>query len=110
MLSPQRSLHVPVARLDVAAGLQPAAELLMVDQEQRIASGRQDERAGGHVAGDELIAIEGTLRIAKEALDSLSEPGLGGVDGIVPRQQLEQVHAAVDRVGPDRASPGTCRR
>ena len=48
-----------VAGFDVSAGEQPAIEAAVMDEEDAIAIGGQDEAAAGDVSGSELIAGEG---------------------------------------------------
>ena len=78
-----------VGGFDVAAGEQPAIQAAVMDEEDAIAVGREDEAAGGDVAGSELVAGEGMGGAVEqeedefEAFESLPVGGIveGAGDG-----------------------------
>ena len=84
---PRCGLDIGVAGFDVPARLQPFLELRVVYQEQRQTIGREDEPAGGEVAGIEVETGESVAGRVQESQHRFAIAGFAIVKGLVSNQQ-----------------------
>jgi hypothetical protein len=85
-----------VLALDVPAGLEPAAELPVKDQEERFPAGTRHDGARGHVTC-RVLPRERILGRGDETPDPIEGRGLALVGGRVPRELLEKLLAVHSR-------------
>ena len=79
--------HIGITGFNVAAGLQPATELSMKDQEQRVALWRENESTRCEVAGDKVVPREALRASLKQLQHGFFEGRLLGVCWLVGVQE-----------------------